>query len=239
MSNYVVVDKEYLDDGLSKVADAIKAKSGNSEDMTFPDGFKERINSIPESYWSEEDIFNLLSENRSTIQSLRLPDGITTIPQYFFYGLSDLKVSQLPDSIESIGNSAFQDCTNLCLEKLPNNLKTIGAYAFRQAVIYISELPEGLETIGNYAFLNRSGLTIKSIPASVKVLNTSCFQGCPNLTEITFKGTPDTIAANAFNSCTNLAVINVPWAEGEVANARWGAPDTTVINYNYIEETGE
>lgn len=40
------------------------------------------------------------------------------------------------------------------------------------------------------------------------------------------------IAADAFEGCTNLITINVPWVEGAVANAPWGATNAT-INYNY------
>ena len=44
----------------------------------------------------------------------------------------------------------------------------------------------------------------------------------------------ETIASTTFTSCANLTTINVPWAEaeGEVANAPWGATNAT-INYNY------
>lgn len=52
---------------------------------------------------------------------------------------------------------------------------------------------------------------------------------------MTFKGTPSSINSNAFNSCINLLTINVPWAEGAVANAPWGATNAT-INYNYTGE---
>lgn len=51
---------------------------------------------------------------------------------------------------------------------------------------------------------------------------------------VTFKS-KTTIANNTFSGCNNLKVINVPWAEGEVANAPWGATNAT-INYNYVAE---
>lgn len=60
------------------------------------------------------------------------------------------------------------------------------------------------------------------------------FMNCTGLTEITFKGTPSRIDSTAFNGCTNLKTINVPWSEGAVANAPWGATNAT-INYNYTE----
>lgn len=58
------------------------------------------------------------------------------------------------------------------------------------------------------------------------------FYNCANLTELTFEGTPALIHQTAFSGCTNLTVINVPWSEGDVANAPWGAVNAT-INYDY------
>ena len=61
------------------------------------------------------------------------------------------------------------------------------------------------------------------------------FQNCTGLTSLTFEGTPRSIDSSAFNGCTNLTTINVPWAEGAVANSPWGATNAT-INYNYTGE---
>ena len=52
---------------------------------------------------------------------------------------------------------------------------------------------------------------------------------------MTFEGTPTSIASSAFSNCVKLTTINVPWAEGAVANAPWGATNAT-INYNYTGE---
>lgn len=242
MSDYKVVDAEFLDSGMSRVANAIKAKSGNNENMPFPEGFEERVNSIPESYWSEEDVFCLMSANRSSLTSIKIPNSITIIPRSFFYGMSKLVVNFLPDTIESIDNDAFRDCGSLDLKELPSCLKNIGHSAFRGARIPISALPEGLEIIDAYAFLTKREMTINSIPASVKTLGARCFQDAfseeSTVTTITFKGTPDTIDSTSFANCSNLTVINVPWAEGEVANAPWGASNVITINYNYVESEG-
>lgn len=43
----------------------------------------------------------------------------------------------------------------------------------------------------------------------------------------------DSIGNIIFNGCTNLTDIKVPWAEGEVAGAPWGATNAT-ITYNYV-----
>ena len=52
------------------------------------------------------------------------------------------------------------------------------------------------------------------------------------MVSLTFEGTPENIGASAFAGCNNLTTINVPWAEGAVANAPWGATNAT-INYGH------
>ena len=91
-----------------------------------------------------------------------------------------------------------------------------------------------MKCIDSHAFSGCPNLAITEIPASVENIYNYAFQFCTGLTNITFKGTPSYIGKNAFNGCDNLTTINVPWAEGEVANAPWGATNAT-INYNYTE----
>ena len=47
------------------------------------------------------------------IETMSLPDGLTTIEDEVFYGCSSLKEITLSASVKSIGNSAFSDCSEL------------------------------------------------------------------------------------------------------------------------------
>lgn len=94
--------------------------------------------------------------------------------------------------------------------------------------------PEGITEIGSYVFQRCTALVITGIPDSVAAIGTRAFYGCNGLPSVTFRGTPLTIASDAFSGCSRLLTLNVPWAEGEVAGAPWGATKAT-INYNYRE----
>ena len=138
--------------------------------------------------------------------------GYTKIRDNLFAYCPSLAHVSFSEGLTSIGNGAFDSCTSLALTSLPESLTSIGSNAFRGCTsLALTSLPEGLTSIDRYAF-----------------------SGCTRLTSITFKGTPTIIVANAFNSCTNLTDIKVPWAEGAVANAPWGATNAT-ITYNYTE----
>ena len=100
------------------------------------------------------------------------------------------------------------------------------------------KLPDGMTEIRYYAFYKCTSLALTTLPEGLTSIGSSAFSYCTSLEKLTFKGTPTTIKSNAFNGCTNLTTINVPWAEGAVANAPWGATNA-VINYNYTNYTGE
>ena len=106
---------------------------------------------------------------------------------------------------------------------------------YSQNYLTTPSLPESLTSIGDNAFYNCTNLALTSLPEGITSIGGGAFYNCRNLTSITFKGAPSFIVANVFNNCTNLTNIKVPWAEGAVAGAPWGATNAT-ITYNYTGE---
>lgn len=94
--------------------------------------------------------------------------------------------------------------------------------------VLVSELDSG-------TFKGKTNITEVIIPAEIKWMEASVFQNCTSLTKVTIKGKISTFAASAFSGCTALTDIYVPWAEDEVANAPWGAPNAT-IHYNHMTD---
>lgn len=92
----------------------------------------------------------------------------------------------------------------------------------------------GYTKVRDYAFADCTSLAHVSLPEGLTSIGNSAFSECSSLTSITFKGTPTTIDSRAFLGCTNLTDIKVPWAEGAVSGAPWGATNAT-ITYNYTE----
>ena len=75
--------------------------------------------------------------------------------------------------------------------------------------------------------------TYLTYPFKIICIGSNASYSCETLITVTFKGVPATISSDAFTDCV-MTTFNVPWAEGEVANAPWGAFDAT-INYKYTE----
>lgn len=138
-------------------------------------------------------------------------------------------ITKLPENITSIGSYAFNDCSKLDLTSLPDGVTNIGGSAFSYcSSLALTSLPEGLTSINNYAFEHCTNLALTSLPSGITSIGNWAFQYCTGLTSITFKGTPTTIYSSVFKSCTNLKDIYVPWSEGAVANAPWGATNATI-----------
>lgn len=95
------------------------------------------------------------------------------------------------------------------------------------------EIPSNVISIGNSLFSETDVETV-IIGESVATIGATSFGKCAKLKSVTFKATPTTMSDNVFYQCYKLKTINVPWSEGTVANAPWGATYAT-INYDYVE----
>lgn len=189
------------------IANAIRSKTGRTG-LIKPSAMAEAITNIQTT--SASAINKGLIDG--TVGEIVLPDDLTTIRTYAFYYCSSLVLQSIPDGVIVIGGSSFTNCTSLALTKLPENVQQIQANAF----------------------MNCTSLKISELPSSVRIIYAGAFQGCTGLTEITFRSTPTVLSSTAFTGCTNLTTINVPWAENEITQAPWGAPNAKV-NYNYTE----
>ena len=170
------------------------------------------------------------------LKNVYLPDTLGSIDENAFENCSHLALTSLPEGLKSIGTRAFQACTSLALTSLPESLKSIGKNVFYGCTsLALTSLPEGITGIGGNAFSKCTSLALTSLPAGLKSIQEFAFSNCTGLTSIVFKGTPDSIASSVFQDCTNLTEIKVPWAEGAVAKAPWGATNAT-ITYNYTAE---
>ena len=136
---------------------------------------------------------------------------------YFYYSASPngllSKVGSnlhLPNDLTSIGNYAFYGCSGMKLTSLPNSLKTIGNNAFEATSSPITSLPDSLTSLGSYCFSNNYYIDIKSVPAGITVIPSYCFQYCNKLTELTLLGNITKINVYAFDSCTKLSKLVLP-----------------------------
>lgn len=64
------------------------------------------------------------------VSSVSYKEGVTSIPDYMFYGNSSLTSVTFPSTLTSIGVGAFEHCTGLTSLKIPSSVTYINAEAF-------------------------------------------------------------------------------------------------------------
>jgi hypothetical protein len=132
------------------------------------------------------------------IESIEIPDTVTTIEQGAFRNATGLTGIVIPDSVTSIGSGAFQGATALRNVTLSNNLTSISSSVFRGcALLQAINLPDGLQSIGNNAFQDARALQNITIPSSVTSIGSRAFQDCRSLQTATVLSS-GSIGADAF-----------------------------------------
>lgn len=149
----------------------------------------------------------VIQRNGIPTRNITIPDGVERISDAV---LSMNTVSKIivPDSVKIFGTACFKNCTNLTEVNIPPNLERMENEVFYYCTNFNMDivLPESINYVGQYAFYGS------------------------NVKNVTFKGVPTSIHTSAFKSDM---VINVPWSEGEVEGAPWGA---SLVNYNHTGE---
>ena len=114
------------------------------------------------------------------VTSVKIGSGVKNIGVYAFYNCVSLSNAILGGSVESIGSYAFYGCSALAGISVPGSVKSIGDYAFYNCTaLTVIALPEGVTQIGSFAFAKCGSLVEAYIPASVTEIGTSAFDATP------------------------------------------------------------
>ena len=153
------------------------------------------------------------------------------IEDNMFKNYTALETAILPNTLTTIGIGSFENCTSLTLTTLPDTVTTINDNAFNNCTsLSLTTLPTSLITIGNNAFSGTAMAGEIHIPNTVTTIGDNIFSNT-GITDIIFDGTPTIISSNAFSNISSLETIYVPWAEGTVTGAPWGAGSNVTILY--------
>ena len=146
------------------------------------------------------------------LTSVTIPNSVTKIGSYAFYGCKRLKSVTIPYKVGSIGAHAFQNCSGL-----------------KSVNINIEEGFTAILTIGDYAFYGCSGLMSVTFPKSVLSIGEYAFQECLNLTSVTIEKRMN-IGRGAFWYCNRLTSVTIHSIEAW-CGMKFGDSDSNPLSY--------
>ena len=148
--------------------------------------------------------------NGELITELVIPDNVSSIPDYAFYGQDSIKTVIVSDNVTSIGVKSFAYCSNLESIQLPMFLETIenSAFYWDQKLQNII-LPNTVKTIGDSAFYG-CGIESIVIPEGIAKIGISTFAYCSRLTNVVIPNTVTVIDNYAFFFCSKVLTFNLP-----------------------------
>ena len=116
-----------------------------------------------------------------------IPNTVTEIGGWAFFGCTSLQSVDIPGSVTKIGWMAFEGCTSL------------------QSV----DIPASVTEIGSDAFEGCTSLQSVVLPASVTEIGWAAFKGCTSLQSVDLPDSVSLIEGGAFSRCSSLPKISV------------------------------
>ena len=155
--------------------------------------------------------------NCSNLTSISLPNSVTTLGEYVFCNCENLTNITIPDNVTTIGIAAFDGCSGLTSITIPDSLISIGSGIFRDCANltefkgkYAADGGRCLIVDGTLKAFAPAGLNEYTIPDNVVAIDASTFMGCKSLTTITIPDSVTWIGYYAFRECSSLTNVTIP-----------------------------
>lgn len=160
---------------------------------------------------------------------VEIPDEITVIPQYAFYGISNITGVHFPEGCTEIKNYAFSYCGDITDITLPDTVTSVGYYAFQWCDSMTSfAFGSGVTTMGSGTLSSCKSLSSLIIPEGVTVIGDGmCEYTCPALQSVTIPSTVKYIGKQAFGGATNLSSAKFVDTSGWYCSTTSGATSGT------------
>ena len=168
------------------------------------------------------------------LTTVTIPEQITEIGDYAFYGNPTLKTVNFHAGITRIGMGAFYE-TLLTRVNIPNPDCEIGNSCFSNSQVSSITLPQGMKKLGRHVFFYCVNLTSLTLPEGMEEIGMMCFGSC-NLTSVNLPSTLVKLDSCALmdNPFTSINLKNVKFVGRQAFSQCMNL--TTVTSNGKLEE---
>ena len=151
----------------------------------------------------ENDVFYFCS----SLTTVAIPNSVTSIESGAFVGCFSLTTIAIPESVKSIKEKAFGGCMSLMTITIPKSVTEIGWEAFRSTALYND--PANWENGALYINdcliqLNEDFVGDYRIKENTRLIADHAFAGCSSLTSVTIPNSVTSIGRGAFPEHTQI-----------------------------------
>lgn len=159
-------------------------------------------------------IQNQLGITSIDFQNVKKTNEVTDL----FYGCTNLRTIYAP-KMELVGNSLFKNCYAL----------------YENDTINLAEIMPVATTFNSWVFTH-CRFTKMILPTTIKRIYLRAFGEIPSLHTVYFTGGAEYVVLDNSIFDATVTEIYVPWSEGAVRNAPWGATSAT-IHYDTVYDS--
>ena len=161
---------------------------------------------------------DFFDDSSPSLQSVTIPDSVTSIGDDAFRGCKSLQSVTIPESVINIKGNPFPDCPAKVINHsnhftiFEGNLYTSEG---RKLISYLSKgvnfiIPDSVTSIGDCAFYGCESLQYITIPDSVTSIGNWAFKECLSLQSVTIPNSVTSIGDYAFDDCSSLQSVTIP-----------------------------
>ncbi len=122
-----------------------------SQILLYGSSLMDWIQNVTIAYSWEGPIYDLYI-NDTMVTDVVLPDTMTSIKDYAFFGMRSLQRIHIPNSVTNIGKSAFEGCGNLHQVRLSDSIQNIRDRTFHSCGLHNITIHSNVSLIANTAF---------------------------------------------------------------------------------------
>ena len=170
---------------------------------------------IPDKFTHNDVIYEVKTikqgafQNCNKLQTVIIPETVTSIETYAFFGCEKLSEIIIPNNVESIGTYAFNGCTKLSSLVLSEKLMKLESGTFANCYnLNNVVIPNSITSISSSVFYECSKLSNITLSENLRVIGGRAFDGC-GMSSITIPASVVKIGCAAFENCTKLSSIYI------------------------------